>query len=206
LTRRQLLWLGGVTTLTVSSGLIYIQDAQAEGAYSPWELWNALSLRGTPLALVAAGILAANPHNTQPWLFKVRDQSIEIWADGSRNLGAMDPFLREMHIGLGCAIENIVLAAPYNGYAVSVETRSGSLTMIEKKKKAIHAATLKLAKLATAEPIPELYRAIPRRHTNRYPYDPSESLPAAWHHAVADICGDPEIRIALFESGPRQGL
>src|SRR5262249_10547406 len=159
------------------------------------ELWNAPSLRGTPLAIVAAGILAANPHNTQPWLFKVRDQSIEIWADGSRNLGAMDPFLREMNIGLGCAIENMVLAAPFNGYAASVEARPGSLTMLQQKDKAIHAATVKLAKLAAAEPVPELYWAIPHRHTNRYPYDPNQSLPAAWSQAVTGVTADPKIRI-----------
>src|SRR5262249_25582569 len=161
--------------------------AKAEEAYSPWELWNAPSLRGTPLALAGAGILAANPHNTQPWLFKVREQSIEIWADDTRNLGTMDPYLREMHIGLGCANENRARAAPYNGYRIIGKTQPGSLPALERKEKAIHAATLKLAKSVAAEPAPELYWAIPRRHTNRYPYDPSQSLPAAWHQAVADI-------------------
>ena len=61
----------------------------------------------TPLALVAAAILAANPHDTQPWLFRIADETIEVLADASRHLGAMDPYLREMHIGLGAAIENL---------------------------------------------------------------------------------------------------
>ena len=77
-------------------------------AYAPWRLWDDPSIRGTPLALVAAGVLAANPHDTQPWLFAVSADAIEIFADLSRNLGAMDAYLREMHLGLGCAIENML--------------------------------------------------------------------------------------------------
>ncbi|HEX7775815.1 MAG TPA: hypothetical protein VF449_04740, partial [Parvibaculum sp.] len=64
-------------------------------AYSPWDLWNAPGLKGTPMALAAAGILAANPHNTQPWIFHVADDRIELYADTARNLGAFDPYLRE---------------------------------------------------------------------------------------------------------------
>jgi hypothetical protein len=33
-----------------------------------------------PLALVSAAILAANPHNTQPWLFQVSDSRIDLIA------------------------------------------------------------------------------------------------------------------------------
>ena len=79
-----------------------------------------ISLHGTPLALVAAGILAANPHDTQPWIFHVDDDRIAVYADLSRNLGAMDALLREMHLGLGCAIQNMLLAAPANGYSVEL--------------------------------------------------------------------------------------
>ncbi len=62
-----------------------------------------------------AGILAANPHNTQPWLFQVGATRIELFADIRRNLGAFDPYLREMHIGLGCALENMTRTAPRPG-------------------------------------------------------------------------------------------
>ena len=67
-------------------------------------------------------MLAANPHDTQPWLFAVSADAIEIFADLSRNLGAMDAYVREMHLGLGCAIENMALTAGPNGYAVEVES------------------------------------------------------------------------------------
>jgi hypothetical protein len=70
-------------------------------AYAPWDLWNDPGVRGTPLALVAAAVLAANPHDTQPWLFRIGDDAIDVLADLSRNLGAMDAYVREMHLGLG---------------------------------------------------------------------------------------------------------
>ncbi|MCP4414668.1 MAG: hypothetical protein GY808_19095 [Gammaproteobacteria bacterium] len=72
-------------------------------AYEPWLNWQEEANEG-PLLLVRAGILAANPHNTQPWLFRVTESSIEIYADTSRHLGTMDVYMREMHIGLGCAV------------------------------------------------------------------------------------------------------
>src|SRR2546430_13597191 len=48
-----------------------------------------------PLELVRAAILAASPHNTQPWLFKVAHSSIELHLNTRRNVGALDPYLRD---------------------------------------------------------------------------------------------------------------
>ncbi len=209
LRRRQVLWAGGTVTLAAAGGVVLLARGSffaspPGGAYAPWDLWNDPSLRGTPLALVAAGVLAASPHNTQPWLFRVSDSSVEIFADASRHLGAMDPFLREMHIGLGCAIENIALAAPSNGYALTVEAAPGSLVTLTERQAPIHAATLRLKRLAAPLAAPPLYEAIPRRHTNRYPYERGQALPAAWREAVANVSADAEIRIFLFEEGPQR--
>jgi len=209
MTRRQLLWAGGTMTLAVAGGAVLPLKGSAFAspcgdAYAPWDLWNDPSLHGTPLALVAAGILAANPHNTQPWLFRVSAASIEILADTSRHLGAMDPFLREMHIGLGCAIENMALAAPPNGYALTIEATPGSLAPLSERQAPIHAATLRLKRLGASLAAPPLYEAIPRRHTNRYPYERGQALPAAWRHTVANVSADAEMRVFLFEEGPER--
>jgi hypothetical protein len=208
-TRRQMLWAGGTMTLAVAGGAVLPfkggSFASPRGdAYAPWDLWNDPSLRGTPLALVAAGILAANPHNTQPWLFRAGDSSIEIFADASRHLGAMDPFLREMHIGLGCAIENMALAAPPNGYALTVEATPGSLVPPGERRAPIHAATLRLKRPGASLAAPPLYEAIPRRHTNRYPYERGQELPAAWRHNAVNVSADTEVRVFLFEEGPER--
>ena len=125
LSRRKALALAGSGTLVlVAGGGVWRAADQGvfstgEGpAYEPWDDWRTAS-RG-PLDLVRAAILAANPHNTQPWLFQVTPSQINLFADRRRNIGAIDPFLREMHIGLGCALENLLLAAAANGYTTQV--------------------------------------------------------------------------------------
>ncbi|MFQ5458607.1 MAG: hypothetical protein ACE5FC_09190, partial [Myxococcota bacterium] len=96
-------------------------------AFAPWTDWRGSPGEG-PLSLVRAGLLAASPHNSQPWLFKVTENRIDLYADTARNLGTVDPFLREMHIGLGCAVENIFLAAPHQGYRARVTLSQGRLS------------------------------------------------------------------------------
>src|SRR5207253_1615 len=83
-----------------------------------WGNWN--KQRG-PMALVAAAILAANPHNSQPWVFELSPDRINVFADQSRNIGAVDPLRREMYVGLGAALENLMLAAPANGYRANLQ-------------------------------------------------------------------------------------
>src|SRR5579871_5358784 len=76
-------------------------------AYAPWRDWQADGAGSRHL--IHAAILAANAHDTQPWVFCAGDRRIDLYADEARNLGAMDPFRREMHISLGCALENLRL-------------------------------------------------------------------------------------------------
>src|SRR5512135_2040753 len=66
-------------------------------AYLPWANWQGSPVDGIARPLSAA-ILAANPHDTQPWLFELRNESITVYADRARNLGSFDPFRREMHL------------------------------------------------------------------------------------------------------------
>jgi hypothetical protein len=169
-------------------------------AYQPWKSWDDPSLKGTPFALVSAAVLAANPHDTQPWLFRVADDSIDVYADASRNLGAMDPFLREMHLGLGCAIENMILAAPPNGYSVQVDLAPGALTDIPERVRPILAARLRLT-TPTSKAVDAVHRAIPERHTNRYAYERSRPLDPAWLEAARRIGEGDGVRVIVFPEG-----
>jgi nitroreductase len=72
------------------------------------------------MALVRAAVLAANAHNAQPWHFKAAQDRVDLFADTSRSIGTMDSLGREMDVSLGCAIENLALAAPANGKAPTV--------------------------------------------------------------------------------------
>jgi hypothetical protein len=111
--------------------------------------------------MVGAAILAASPHNSQPWRFRITDRTIDLFADPTRGLGSIDPFHREMHVGLGCAVENLVLAAASRGYQADLTLMPGP--------DPTHIAHLGLSPSTVASS--PLYAAIGDRHTNRGPYE-----------------------------------
>ncbi len=203
--RRETLGLGGAATLAFAAGVLRPADAEGrvlpEGdAYAPWTLWREPGLRQTPFALVAAAVLAANPHDSQPWLFRVADGRIDVLADLSRNLGAMDPYVREMHLGLGCAVENMVAAAAPNGFEVEVAPIAGSLADLVEGRAPVTAASLRLAPRAPTPPV-DVYRAIGLRHTNRYAYQRQKAPPAEWLGAARQTAGEHGARLFLFGEG-----
>jgi hypothetical protein len=53
-------------------------------AYAPWNNLEGSTADGITRPLRAA-ILAANPHDTQPWLFQIKDDAITLFADRARN-------------------------------------------------------------------------------------------------------------------------
>lgn len=174
--------------------------SSAQGpAYAAWETWRT-DMSDGPMALVRAGILAASPHNTQPWLFRVTDTEVELFADTQRHLGAMDPYLREMHIGLGCAIENMMLTAQAIGYDATLTLESGSLTGPNDALEPTLVATFALAE---GSPAPdELYEAIPNRHTDRAAYDMTRPVTDATLTTLRELAdNEPDMVIMLFAQG-----
>jgi nitroreductase len=61
--------------------------------------------------LVRCATLAANSHNTQPWKFGLSPDTISIHPDRSRRAPVVDPDEHHLWVSLGCATENLVLAA-----------------------------------------------------------------------------------------------
>jgi hypothetical protein len=200
--RRSFLKGAGVVTVVVVGGGVW--RAYDEGvfsvgdgpAYEPWKDWRKASNDGS-LELVRAAILAASPHNTQPWLFKVTNSSIELYIDTQRNVGALDPYLREEHIGMGCALENLMLAAAANGYAATVTLVPGKLGPIPADPKPELVARVDLATGNREDS--ELYDAIPRRHTNRGAYLPQKPVPPQFLDTLSRLASDePDVKIFLF--------
>ena len=91
-----------------------------------------------------------------------------------------------MHIGLGAAIENLALAAPAFGLAPTV-------TLGPRPERPEHVA------LVTLRPGPvqvsSLFGAIPRRHTNRSPYDTAHPLEPSALTEAAFLADRPDVAV-----------
>jgi nitroreductase len=207
--RRSFLKGAGVVTVVVAGGGVwraYDQGVFSVGqgpAYEPWKDWRKSSTNGDgALALVRAAILAASPHNTQPWLFKVTNSSIELYIDTKRNVGALDPYLREEHIGMGCALENLMLAAAANGYQANLTFFPGKLGPLPAAPAPELLARMDLVTgdLATDKrEANELYDAIPRRHTNRGAYLPHKPIPPEFVEALSSLASnESDVKMFLF--------
>jgi hypothetical protein len=165
--------VGGLTWKAVEGGVF------ATGTGPAYAAWDALDAPGDrTLALVSAAVLAANAHNTQPWLFRVTPGRIDLFADTTRTIGAMDPLLRELDISLGCAVENLVLAGPAQGAATTV-------TLLPEPSDPTHIARVDLT--ATDAAASSLYAAIAKRHTNRGAYDTSRPVAQAQLDALGAL-------------------
>jgi hypothetical protein len=171
LSRRDFLKFAGASLVAVAGGGVWraldqgLFSARQGPAYEPWQDWR--SAASPAERIVAAGILASNPHNSQPWIFRLTNSSIDLFADPSRQIGVIDPFQREMYLGLGCALENMVLAAEAEGFVAAIELLPNSTDPT-------HAARLALT--PAAPQVSELVAAIPNRHTNRSEYDTSRPI------------------------------
>ncbi len=159
-----------------------------------WGRWNGSDYERST-ALLAAAVLAASPHNTQPWQFSVSREAMEIYAQKDRNLGSLDPFRREMYLGIGCTLENLCLAARAHGYSCRTEVPPDGECA---------------ARVQFSPGVKEtggLWPAIPLRHTNRGPYLPERMLPAGAKAALEGCAVDEHPRLMLLDStDPRKRL
>lgn len=163
LSRREFLKLVAAAGVTVTGGHLLNTYApwldyeeQSDYILRPFEEEPTMSLQMQELIRYAT--LAANGHNTQPWKFAMKETAIEIHPDYTRRLSVVDPDDRELWISLGCALENLLVAASAVGYAFEV-TYPGTADFIH-------------IRLETGKPQQSaLFEAIPLRQTTRSEYD-----------------------------------
>jgi nitroreductase len=170
-------------------------------AYAPWQDWQGDAGDSGHRPLRAA-ILAANPHDTQPWLFQVRENTITLFADRARNLGSFDPFRREMHLGLGAALENLALAAHAWGFSAIINPVEGRL-VLSPDNSPVAVARLSLRPIPPAHG--PLFDAIPHRHTNRGAYRVDQAVDAQTLHRLADLVTDDSMRVVFVTDNVARG-
>ncbi len=118
MTRRNFLIGSGVLAL-VGVGATYfgLRDMGSMEEYNAAAGSARAALRQVPEMsdFIRYATLAASGHNTQPWRFRVGGGQIDILPDLSRRTPVVDPDDHHLFVSLGCAAENLVLAAAASG-------------------------------------------------------------------------------------------
>lgn len=137
---------------------------------TPWEV-NAQDFLqgGSPISklrfLLRYAILAPSSHNSQPWKFLIGEKEISVFADKDRWLQVADADQRELFSSVGCALENLPIAAEYFGYAHQMqyfpEGEGDFVALVE----------LRQEKKPQRYRDPGLLTQIPKRHTNHRLYE-----------------------------------
>jgi nitroreductase len=122
--------LGGSSMALMGMGAAYLVNRNMGSMADYTEAAGATRtvLKQMPEAcdLIRYATLAANSHNTQPWRFAVNDRGIEIRPDLTRRLAVVDPDDHHLFASLGCAAENLSIAARMRGKAGELIFDSGN--------------------------------------------------------------------------------
>ncbi|MGH7742135.1 MAG: Acg family FMN-binding oxidoreductase [Candidatus Eiseniibacteriota bacterium] len=185
--RRQFLALSGGAVLyqALAPGLALAKRAAAlESSLQPWSLpaeppANSLD---RARALIGAAVLAPSHWNAQPWRFEAEGDEIRLTADPARALPATDPDRRSMMIGLGAALENLLIAARGWGLQPTVEYFPDPLAYDLAARVTIAAGGPRRDRA--------LFEMIPERRTNRRSYDGRGIYPQNRAQLLAQFSGD----------------
>lgn len=156
--------------------------------------------------MLGYAILAPSSHNTQPWIFKIVGNAVELYADRTRALPVVDPDDRALAISCGAALFHLQLAMHHFGYEYRTELLPDPLD------RDLLARVTVSGKTEQKEDA--LFYAITKRRTNRLPFEEREvsgkllsSLMAIAqkHHAWLDVVqGDSKNAVAdLISEGDR---
>ena len=114
--------------------------------------------------LIRYATLAPSSHNTQCWKFRISDDAISILPDLQRRCGVVDPDDHHLFVSLGCATENLVLAAEAQGLHAVAEFETTPKDLIR--------VTLQQSQLnSNSTARSPLFTAIAERQTTRSEYD-----------------------------------
>lgn len=142
----------------------------------------------TARELVRYATLAANGHNTQPWRFRAGSGAIDILPDLSRATHIVDPDDHHLFVSLGCAAENLAIAAAATG-------RPGEAQVDLEGE--VHFAYAE----GTARSDP-MFAAIPRRQSTRADYD-GRPVSAPDIEALRKAAEVPGVRLVLLTERAR---
>ena len=196
--RRQIL-IGGGTVALAGVGATYFglrqMGSMEEYGASVTAARAALSQRPEMGDLIRYATLAPNGHNTQPWRFRIGEGRIEILPDFSRRTPVVDPDDHHLFVSLGCAAENLVLAAQARG-------RLGELGFELANNGAANDGAVVFAFTDGPSAGSELFEAIPKRQSTRADYD-GRPVRTADLQTLATAAAVPGIDLVLITDRPQ---
>lgn len=149
--------------------------------------------------LVGWGILAPSSHNVQPWRFRINPiaNSIDVCLHKTGILKHSDPTGRQAHISIGCAIENILIAAAYYGLEVRIEYLDGNFYPLP-------LATLAFNQRAggSNEKYRKVLDAIKNRRMNRGKFDPLQDIPVELISRMKTIVENKDLTFSVITDIP----
>jgi hypothetical protein len=156
------------------------------------------STRQKAVAALRFAILAPSSHNTQPWLFRVGEEAVDLLLDRSRGLPVADPEDRELTLSCGAALYHLRLALTAFGVGHAVQ-------LVPDPEDPDLAARLSLrGDVQPTEIDQELFRQIPLRRTNRFPFDPTP-LPSTLVHELGHAAEAEGAWVAIVEDEEDKG-
>jgi nitroreductase len=122
--------------------------------------------------LVGYALLAPSSHNSQPWLFRICGNELELYADRMRACHIVDPSDRELIMSCGCALFHLRCAMAHFAYLGSVDLlpEPNDPDLLARLSLGIHGEASREESA--------LFSAIPKRRTNRQPFR-DEPLPSS---------------------------
>lgn len=145
----------------------------------------ALSERPELTDFIRYATLAPNGHNTQPWRFRLEEGRIEILPDFSRRTPIVDPDDHHIFVSLGCAAENLALAAGARG-------QPGELSF-----EPANDGTVVLTFGSGPSGPAALFDAIPKRQSTRADYD-GKSISAGDLQTLASAAVIPGVDLVII--------
>ena len=141
------------------------------------------------LKIIKYAAKAPSGHNTQPWKFKIGNDSISILPDFTRALPVVDSDNHALYISLGCALENMIIAANQFDYETKVIIHnSENETFISVDFNQIGAAVKT-----------DLFDFIEKRQVTRNKYS-TEKIQKEVLRELFDDASDESIKVKLFRS------
>jgi hypothetical protein len=179
----------GATLLTTLAACSPARSSYDEQVKRTWEqpFKKETNINSQLLEVVRYATLAPSGHNTQPWKFSIQNSTIRLSPDYSRRLPVVDPDDRELFISLGCALENLVIAARQAGYESQVDVfpTGESETLLVKLNKATNSGDSLL------------FDAIPQRQCTRSEYN-KQAVPNADLQQLDSLPKESGVAVRLF--------